>query len=234
MDEQSDLHTVQQIDEGNPPDAGPPEPPRTEENPVNENLQTTQDNSMEVDDATFEDALESISEAAEPPKDVEMSTDEQPVKSPEAEKVTTQEEEEEKDNNGDNQPHAMEIHDVPEHDQDSHTDDPNASVAPSEKSIDVTLMNSSAIDPFDQVKHTSANDESTVTDKNTSEVNESAAADSETEHEQTNDETHENDDGDDAEERGGDAEPDTNKDEEENQKETEEVADGKSHKILWV
>lgn len=49
-----------------------------------------------------------------------------------------------------NVPEAMEIHDIDE------TGDLDKSVAASEKSIDVTLLNSSAIDPFDAVKNTEA------------------------------------------------------------------------------
>lgn len=55
-------------------------------------------------------------------------------------------------------PEAMEIHDIDESvggEGGTEQDDLDKSVAPSEKSMDVTLLNSSATDPFDSVKNTS-------------------------------------------------------------------------------
>lgn len=253
MDDQSDLNSaVQQMDEDNP-EPGPELEASTtvEETPVEnvtEAVPPHHDTSMEVDDAAFEDALESISEevpdtggvedapkvtTAEDVDKLDMSTDDpEQVKSPES-----HEEETETNKDEGEQPHAMEIHDVPEHDTD--TEDPNATVAPSEKSIDVTLLNSSAIDPFDTVKHTSTNEDSVV-EKDTSDIHEATAGESE--HEQTNDDVDttgaQDDDNnspvaEDLEERDKDNDDldkdDADKeDETSQQKETEEEADGKS------
>lgn len=57
-------------------------------------------------------------------------------------------------------PEAMEIHDIDESHAATgeHDDDLDKSVAPSEKSMDQTLLNSSAIDPFDSLRNTTTTD----------------------------------------------------------------------------
>lgn len=261
MDDQNDLNAVQQMDEENPE---PTPEVSTVETPAEE-LPAAGD-SMEVDEATFEDALESFSDV---PQTEPENVEEVPKVAPEEEdknmstevsgeveeqvKLSEINEEEPNKEEGE-QPHAMEIHDVPEHDQE--TEDPNVSVAPSEKSIDVTLLNSSAIDPFDTVKQTSTNDES-VAEKDPSDVNETAATESELEQttadvDTTTPEKDDDDNnsvaGDDvdqpekevSEDLEQDQEPDQEQDEAEKddetsqQKETEEVADGKfNHDIFY-
>lgn len=151
---------------------------------------------MDVDES-FEDALDSVINQEvddlqeQPPteeKPVEEITETENVPEPTPEPVPSVEEVAaivtEKDESLQNSPHAMEMHDVPEHDQDSsHQEDPDASVVASEKSMEVTMLSSSAIDPFDAVKTTNAN-ESSIDNKDAS-MNETAA--NETELDATND-----------------------------------------------
>lgn len=67
-------------------------------------------------------------------------------------------------------PHAMETADFPENEdnnepaegQEEEEEDPDKSVAPSEKSMEQTLINNSAIDPFDTVKNTSGEQDTSM------------------------------------------------------------------------
>ncbi|XP_063697034.1 zinc finger MYM-type protein 4 isoform X1 [Culicoides brevitarsis] len=253
MDDQSDVSAVQKMDEENPeptPEAATVDPPAVaSEQPA--------DSSMEVDDAAFEDALESI---AGPPTDLEaapkatedepetgeelknMSTDDVPEENQQEVGETPDETTENEQKDDGEQPHAMAIHDVPEHEHGQQTDqDPNSSVAQMEKSMDVTLHNSSAIDPFDAVKQTSSHDESVnnesnVEDTSLNATNVQAVPESEEqeEHEQTNDDVdtsaYDNDNdvtevADATTEDKDQADEEEHEEETSHQKETEEVAD---------